>query len=162
MTTTAMGFDSAVHTAVAAGATAGQPAVAGATGLVQKAQVYEGFLKRAGHVAGLVLADVVKFVVPVMQAAVLVDPAAAAAMQAFTTSLQLVQATVIATQQRWAAEGSAAHDKKLADVLTVVEQPIVQMFQQVGLQVDTAYVVDLVNGVVAILNAQPAGTLGTK
>lgn len=170
MTTTAMGFDATVRgtAATAAGATgAAAPAVtaAGATGtsgLAAKLQTFEGFLKRVGHLAGVVLSDVVRFVVPVVEVVSYADPSAAAAMRAFTTSLQLVQATVIAAQQRWVAEGSAANEQKLADVLTVVELPIIQLFAQIGIHVDTSYVINLVNGVVAILNAQPAGTLGTS
>ena len=87
------------------------------------------------------------------------DPGTAPAVEAFTASVKLVQATVIAAQQRWVTQGSAANTQKLADVLEIVEQPIVTMFAQAGLQVDTAYVTNLVNGVVAILNAQPSAVL---
>ena len=68
----------------------------------------------------------------------------------------MVQTAVVSAQQRWAGEGSAANTQKLADVLATVEQPVILMFAQVGLSVDTAYVTNLINGVVAILNAQPA------
>ncbi len=161
MTTTAMSFDPTLHAAAAttSGTQTTGASVTQASGLTGKLEAFEGFLKRAGHVAGVVLGDLVKFAVPVAEVAALVDPAATGAVQAFTTSVQLVQATVLSAQQRWAAEGSAANEKKLADVLTVVEPPIVQMFAQVGIHVDTPYVVNLVNGVVAILNAQPAQTL---
>lgn len=169
MTTTVMNFDPTLRGTAAETTTNGQQETVGTGASVAvttagegKLQEFEGFLRRAGHVAGVVLGDLVKFVVPVAQVAALVDPSAAAAVKAFTTSVQLVQATVISAQQRWAAEGTAANDKKLADVLTVVEQPIIQMFEQVGLHVDSAYVVNLVNGVVAILNAQPAATLATS
>ena len=118
--------------------------------------VFDGFLKTAGHVAGVVLSEIVKFVVPIAQVAAVADPEAAPALAAFTTSLQLVQTAVISAQQRWAGEGSAANAQKLADVLATVEQPVILMFAQVGLSVDTAYVTNLINGVVAILNAQPA------
>lgn len=120
---------------------------------------FEGFLQTAGHVAGVVLSEIVKFVVPIAQVAAVVDPAAAPALTAFTTSLQLVQTAVVSEQQRWAAQGSAANTQKLADVLETVERPIILLFAQVGLSVDTAYVTNLVNGVVAILNAQPGAVL---
>ena len=116
---------------------------------------FEGFLKTAGHVADVVLSEIVKFVVPLAQVAAVADPAAAPALTAFTTSLQLVETAVVSAQQRWAAQGSAANTQKLADVLETVEQPVILLFAQVGLSVDTAYVTNLVNGVVAILNAQP-------
>ncbi len=120
---------------------------------------FEGFLKTAGHVAGVVLSEIVKYVVPMAQVVEVADPAAVPALTAFTTSLQLVQAAVVSAQQRWAGEGSAANTEKLADVLVTVEQPIILLFAQVGLSVDTAYVTNLVNGVVAILNAQPGVVL---
>ncbi len=116
---------------------------------------FEGFLKTAGQVAGVVLSEIVKFVVPMAQVVAVADPAAAPALTAFTTSLQLVQTAVVSAQQRWAAQGSAANAQKLADVLETVEPPIILLFAQVGVSVDTAYVTNLVNGVVAILNAQP-------
>ncbi len=122
---------------------------------------FEGFLKTSGHVAGVVLSEIVKFVVPVAQVVALADPATAPVMAAFTTSLHLVQTAVVSAQQRWAAEGSAANAQKLADVLEMVEQPVMQLFAQVGVSVDTAYVTNLVNGVVAMLNAQPGAVLTT-
>ena len=121
--------------------------------------VFEGFLKTAGHVVGVVLSEIVKFVVPIAQVAAVADPAAAPALAAFTTSLQLVQTAVVSAQQRWAGQGSAANTQKLADVLETVERPVILLFAQVGLSVDTAYVTNLVNGVVAILNAQPGAVL---
>ena len=121
-----------------------------------KLQAFEGFLKKAGQIAGVVLSEIVKYVVPVVQVAAIADPAAAPALQAFTTSLELVQTAVVTAQQRWVEEGSAANTQKLADVLEIVEQPITVLFAQAGISVDAAYVTNLVNGVVAILNAQPA------
>ena len=184
MSTTTMNFDPTLHAAGGvAGATAatqtggaalptasgtGLVTVTGVTSGVAKSTpgggtlaVFEGFLKTAGQVAGVVLSEIVKFVVPMAQVAALADPAAAPALTAFTTSLQLVQTAVVSAQQRWAGQGSAANAQKLADVLETVEQPIVLLFAQVGVSVDTAYVTNLVNGVVAILNAQPGAVLQT-
>lgn len=144
------------------GATAGAGTTTGATkgaGSGGALVAFEGFLKTAGKVAGVVLSEIVKFVVPMAQVAAVADPAAAPALAAFTTSLQLVQTAVVSAQQRWAGEGSAANTQKLADVLETVEQPVVLLFAQVGVAVDTAYVTNLVNGVVAILNAQPGVVL---
>ncbi len=189
MSTTTMNFDPTLHatagTAALAGVTAGSttagstptPSGNGATlqtgtvgsgtaGGVSKAPIgtgtltgFQGFLKTAGHVAGVVLSEIVKFVVPMAQVAAVADPAAAPALAAFTTSLQLVQTAVVSAQQRWAGEGSAANAQKLADVLETVEGPVVLLFAQVGVAVDTDYVTNLVNGVVAILNAQPGVVL---
>lgn len=172
--TTAMNFDPTLHAVAiaaengmqniaASGRTPGAvpataaPQVGKSTG--SKLQTFEGFLKRAGQTAGVVLSDLVKYVLPIAQVAALADPAISPAVAAFTTSVHLVQTTVLTTQQRWASQGAAANTQKLADVLTVVEQPIILLFAQAGLHIDTDYVVNLVNGVVAILNAQPAVSL---
>ncbi len=136
---------------------AGGKAQTGTDGLVE----FEGFLKRAGHVAGVVLSDVMQYAIPLASLAAVADPATAPVANAFAASLKLVQATVVSAQQRWAADGSAANTQKLADVLEIVEGPIITMFAQVGVRVDTVYVTNLVNGVVAILNAQPGAVLPT-
>ena len=120
---------------------------------------FEGCLKRAGHTAGVVLSEIVRYAIPLASVVAAADPLAAPATAAFVTSLKLVQSTVIASQQRWVGEGSAANAKKLADVLEVVEQPIILMFSQAGVSVDAAYVTNLVNGVGAIVNAQPSGSV---
>ena len=173
MSTTTMNFDPTLHGAAAgttqqqgtAGTTIGTTSLTGtATGSTTTSSsgvltTFEGFLKTAGHVAGVVLSEIVKFVVPIAQVAAIADPAVAPALTAFTTSLQLVQTAVVSAQQRWSAEGSAANAQKLADVLETVEKPIILLFAQVGISVDTAYVTNLVNGVVAILNAQPGVVL---
>lgn len=127
-----------------------------------KLVAFEGFLKKAGKMAGVVLADIVKYVVPIAAIVSVVEPETAPVIGAFVASVKLVQSTVIAAQQRWISEGPAANGQKLADVLAIVEQPIVTMFAQAGIEVDTGYVVNLVNGVVAILNAQPATMLPSR
>ena len=173
--TTAMSFDPTLHTvageaegvgqsaAATANVDAAKPAVTTTNATTKSAggklQAFEGFLRRAGQTAGVVLSELVRYVVPIAEVAALVDPELSPAVAAFTTSVRLVQATVLSAQTRWANEGSAANTQKLADVLTVVEQPIILLFAQAGLHVDTDYVVNLVNGVVALLNAQPAATL---
>ena len=124
-----------------------------------KLAVFEGFLKKAGHIAGVVLTDIVKYAIPVASVVAVADPAAAPAVEAFTASVKLVQATVVTVQQKWSSAGSSGNAQKLADVLEIVEQPVVTMFAQAGLQVDTGYVTNLVNGVVAMLNAQPGVVL---
>lgn len=122
---------------------------------VGKLAVFEGFLKRAGHTAGVVLKDILKYAIPVASLVAVADPEVAPAVVAFTASVKLVQATVISVQQKWSASGPEANPQKLADVLEIVEQPILTMFAQSGVHVDRAYVTNLVNGVVAILNSQP-------
>lgn len=180
MSTTMMSFDPTLHGTVAV--TTGTTTPTGITATVTTATgtttigtttptaaaggskggpltTFEGFLKKAGHLVGVVLSDIVRFVIPVAQVVAVADPAAAPLIEAFITSLKLVEAAVLSAQQRWAGEGSAANAQKLADVLVTVEQPVILLFAQAGVAVDTAYVINLVNGVVAILNAQPAALL---
>lgn len=143
------------RTGIAVSSRESKPAAAGGRKLAE----FEGFLKRAGHAAGVVLSEVVRYALPLASLVAVADPAVAPAASAFAASLRLVQATVVAAQQRWAQAGSEANGHKLADVLEIVEQPIVTLFAQAGVRVDTAYVTNLVNGVVALLNAQPAAGL---
>ena len=121
-----------------------------------KLKEFEGFLKKAGHITDVVLGDLVRYAIPLASLAIAADPAAAPAASVFSAALKLVQTTVLAAQQKWNSEGSAANSQKLADVLTIVEDPVISMFASVGVKVDSAYVTNLVNGVVAILNAQPS------
>lgn len=126
---------------------------------VGKLATFESFLKKAGRIAGVVLTDVVKCAIPVASVVMIVDPEAAPAVEAFVASVKLVQTAVISVQQKWATEGSEANAQKFADVLAIVEQPVILMFEQAGIQVNLAYVTNLVDGVVAILNAQPGVVL---
>ena len=123
-----------------------------ATGL----KTFEGFLKTIGHIAGVVLSDIVKFALPVATVVSVAVPPTSAAEEAFAASLVMVLNTVVLIEQKWSSLGSAANAQKLADVLQIVEEPIVLLFAQAGYSVDVAYVTALVNGVVALLNAQPA------
>ena len=119
-------------------------------------QVFEGFLKSVGHVVGVLLSDVVKYAVPIVTVISVTSTPASAAEEAFAAALLMVLNTVVLIEQKWASLGSAADSQKLADVLQIVEQPIALLFAQAGYSVDVAYVTNLVNAVVALLNAQPA------
>ncbi len=140
----------------------GQSAAQIGNGKPSRLATFEGFLKKAGHVAGIVLKDVLQFALPIASVVAVADPATAPVVEAFTTSVKLVQAAVIAVQQKWGSAGPEANASKLADVLEIVENSVITMFAQAGLRVDTAYVTNLVNGVVAILNAQPGVVLRTS
>lgn len=123
-------------------------------------QGFQGFLKAAGHLVGVMLVDIVKYAFPIASIVVAVDGThMSAGDQAFLASVQMVLRAVLVIEQRWAAGGTGAGTQKLADVLEIVEQPIVMLFGQAGLLVDAVYVMNLVDGVVALLNAQPATSL---
>ena len=82
-----------------------------------------------------------------------------AAERAFLASVELIGNTVITIEQKWIALGPAGDGQKLSDVLLIVEQPVIALFAEVGIAVDAAYVLNLVNGIVALLNAQPGSVL---
>ena len=124
-----------------------------------RASAFEGFLEKAGRFAGVALTEIIKYVIPVASIAEIADPEIAPAVQAFAASVKTVQAAVINVQQKWSSFDSETNQQKLADVLAIVELPVTTMFAQAGVQVDAAYVTNLVNGVVAILNAQPGSLL---
>ena len=125
-------------------------------------QKFEGFLEKAGHVGAVALKDVVKYVVPFASVVAEADPALSPEVSAFNSAVSLVQKTVITIQAKWASApaGTETNAAKLADVITIVEDPIVALFKQSGKTVDTAYVTNLINSVVGLLNAQPAALLG--
>ncbi len=100
----------AVQGSTAGGAGVSVPTAGSGTGIAQavagkpgKLAAFEGFLKKAGHIAGVVLTDIVRYLIPVASVVALADPAVAPAVEAFTASVKLVQATVISVQQKWAA-----------------------------------------------------------
>ncbi len=135
------------------------PAAATISKAGTRMEAFEGFLKKAGHVANVLLSDVLKYAIPISSLVGLLVPATAPADAAFAASVTLVRNAVILVQQRWSELGSAANSQKLADVLELVEQPVITLFSQAGFTVDAGYVTNLINGVVAMLNAQPGSAL---
>ncbi len=122
-------------------------------------QAFEGFLQKAGKLIGVALLDVVRFALPISALVGAAEQNQSAEEAAFLASVQLIGGAVIAIEQKWSADGSTTGAQKLADVLLLVEQPVIALFAAAGLTVDSAYVVSLVNGIVAMLNAQPADVL---
>lgn len=136
-------------------------AAAGASTGVGSLQTFEGFLKKAGRLVGVVLSDIAKLALPITSILAAISPKMPAPEAAFVATVQLIGNAVIAVEQKWAAMGTAAGAQKLADVLVLVEQPAIALFAAAGMTIDIGYVVDLVNGIVALLNAQPGGVLET-
>lgn len=118
-------------------------------------QAFEGFLKAAGRLVGVVLSEIVTYAVPISVLIGAVAPTLPAEERPFLSAVQLVGSAVIAIEQKWSSLGPGNGTRKLADVLALAEQPVVTLFADVGLAVDATYVTNLVNGMVALLNAQP-------
>ena len=129
------------------------------SGTETRMEAFEGFLKKAGHVANVLLSEVLKYAIPISSLVGLLVPQTAPADAAFAASVTLVRNAVVLVQQRWSSLGSTANPQKLADVLELVEQPVITLFSQAGFTVDASYVTNLINGVVAMLNAQPGSAL---
>lgn len=123
-------------------------------------RAFEGFLKKAGRLVGVVLSDIAKLALPIAALLSAISPKMPAAEAAFVATVQLIGNAVIAVEQKWAAMGTATGAQKLEDVLLLVEQPAIALFAEAGMTIDTGYVVNLVNGIVALLNAQPGDLLG--
>ena len=138
-------------TVVAVGASSGKPSPA----------AFEGFLKKAGRLVGVVLSDIAKLALPIASYLIAASPRMSGTESAFLAAVELISNAVIAIEQKWATLGAATGAQKLADVLVLVEQPVMALFAEVGVAVDAVYVVNLVNGIVALLNAQPGDLLAT-
>ena len=124
-------------------------------------QTFEGFLKKAGRLVGVALSDIAKLALPIASFLIAVSPKMSGTESAFLASVELISNAVIEIEQKWSTLGAATGAQKLADVLVLVEQPVLALFAEVGVAVDGAYVVNLVNGIVALLNAQPGDILAT-
>lgn len=105
---------------------------------------------------GLVFA--LKFAIPVEGLVTLLFPAAAPVAATVVTATQLIQNAVLLVEQKYAASGvqNGSGPAKLAEVLTLTEQAVTALLAQAGINADTAYITNIVNAVVAILNLQVA------
>ena len=91
----------------------------------------------------------------------LLYPPAIAIAPAVTTALNLVQNTILAVEQKYAAAGvqNSTGAQKSADVLAIVAPAVVSLLTSAGVpNVDTDHVAAITNAVVGILNARPAPT----
>ncbi len=117
-----------------------------------------GFLEAIGKdfVKGLKFA--LTYAIPVESLVALLFPTTAPVMSAAEDATTLIQNSVIAVEQKFAAAGmqSGTGPQKLADVLTLSQGAVTTLLTQAGIKADPEYVTNLVNAVVAILNVQPA------
>lgn len=117
-----------------------------------------GFLEAVGKDFLKGLAFAVKYIVPIGSIVSLLFPPAAAAVSETGVALTLIQNAVVEVEQKYAASGaqSGTGAQKLAEVLTLTESAVTALLAKAGITADTAYVTNLVNAVVAILNVQAA------
>lgn len=103
---------------------------------------------------GLVWA--IKYAIPVEKLVAELFPSEATVAQSVVDAASLVQNAVLLVEQKYAASGvqNGSGPAKLAEVLTLTQAAVTSLLAQEKITVDTTYVTNLVNAVVAILNLQ--------
>ena len=98
----------------------------------------------------------VAYAVPVEKLVALLFPAVAPAANAVVDATELIQNSVLAVEQKYAAAGvqSGTGAQKLAEVLLLSGQAVTTLLAQAGISASSTYIASLVSAVVAILNAQ--------
>jgi hypothetical protein len=117
-----------------------------------------GVLEAVGKDFAKGLKFALTYAVPVEKLAALLFPASAPVMSAAEDATTLIQNSVLAVEQKFAAAGvqSGTGSEKLSEVLTLSQGAVSTLLTQAGIKAEPDYVTCLVNAVVAILNAQPA------
>jgi hypothetical protein len=112
---------------------------------------FESFLATAGKDFAKGLTVVMPFAQAAGQAVTLINPE-------YGALIQTTVATVIATEQKFAAAGqqSQSGTHKLLDVVTILEPVVLQILKGYGIEADNSHVVNYVNAVVGLLNNLPA------
>lgn len=117
------------------------------------------FLEAVGKDFAKGLGFAVKAAPELSALAALLYPPAVALIPAVTTALNLVQHTIIAVEQKYAASGiqNSTGTQKAADVLAIVGPAVTSLLTTAGVpNVDTTYVGNLTTAIVSILNVTPA------
>ncbi len=105
------------------------------------------------------LSEVQRYLPAAATLASLIFPADAAAIAGVVNTTQLIQSAVASVRQKLAAAGvaTAAGSELAADVLTIVTPTVTQLLTEAGVKnVNSTYIQNIVNAVVAILNVQQA------
>jgi hypothetical protein len=108
-----------------------------------------------GFAKGLTWA--VTYALPVEKLVALLFPAAAPVATGLADATALIQTAVLQVEQKFTAAGtqSGTGAQKLAEVMLLAEPIVTQLLAAAGITATTAYIQNLVNAVVAILNVQP-------
>lgn len=120
------------------------------------ASKFVSVMETIGKDVKAVWADVVKYLPAAATLAELIFPAQTAVIGSAINSVDLIQQAVATVEQKFAAAGNPVGTgaQKLAQVLSIVSPTITQLLSTEKVPVDTAYITDIVNAVVAILNVQ--------
>jgi hypothetical protein len=123
-----------------------------------------GILETVGKDFAKGLKFAITYAVPVEKLVALLFPASAPAVATLANATTLIQSAVMLVEQKFTAANASAGTgpQKLAEVLTLTETTVTQLLATAGIQANTAYVTNLVNAVVAILNVQPSPAAATK
>jgi hypothetical protein len=115
-------------------------------------------METIGRDALKLLSEIVKYLPAAAGLAAEIFPAQSAAIAGVVNSVDLIQNAVVTVEQKMAAAGAAkgTGTQKLADVLTIVTPTVTQLLTAEGIKVDTVYLQNIVNAVVAILNVRDA------
>ena len=115
-----------------------------------------------GFAKGLTWA--VSYAIPIEKLVGTLFPVAAPVATGLADATSLVQNAVLLVEQKYAAAGvqSGTGAQKLAEVITLVDPVVTQLLNAAGVSASTAYVQNLINAVVAILNVQSMPAAAAK
>jgi hypothetical protein len=120
------------------------------------ASKFVSVMEKIGEDVKAAWSDVVKYLPAAAKLAELIFPAQTAVIGAAINSVDLIQQAVVTVEQKFAAAGEPAGTgaQKLAQVLSIVSPTVTELLTAEKIPVDSAYITDIVNAVVAILNVQ--------
>jgi hypothetical protein len=120
------------------------------------ASKFVSVMETIGNDVKAVWSDVVKYLPAAAKLAELIFPAETAVIGSAINSVDLIQQAVVTVEQKFAAAGNptGTGTQKLAQVLSIVSPTVTQLLSSEKVPVDSAYITDIVNAVVAILNVQ--------
>ena len=113
-------------------------------------------MEKIGKDALVGLTDVEKYLPEAATLAKILFPGETAAVAGVVNSVQLIQTAVTTVEQKMAAAGkqTGTGAQKSADVIALVSPVVTQLLTAEGVSVNAAYIQNLVNAVVGILNVQ--------
>ena len=127
---------------------------------------FVGVLQAIGKDFAKGLKWAVMYAVPVEKLVALLFPQAAPIATELADATALIQNAVLLVEQKYAASGvqSGTGAQKLVEVMTLAADAVAALLTKAGIIATEAYVTNLVNAVVAILNVQtmPAVAAPTK
>jgi hypothetical protein len=120
------------------------------------ASKFVSVMETIGNDVKLAWSDVVKYLPAAAKLAELIFPAQTALIGTAINSVDLIQQAVATVEQKFAAAGNPTGTgaQKLAQVLSIVSPTVTELLTSEKIPVDSAYITDIVNAVVAILNVQ--------